>query len=385
MNTAKTNQDPVEQEKSVTEGLDFILSRLKEPIWPRRISTITTEKRQVKVGSKEEALARFKQANFIDCRINAYPYDDFEEDAALIRRKDTIVFIVIDLDLSAFRSRQALNRALGKTMRNIEETFEAECEGSIVRIWSGNGYHIYIPVDSENLVLEDIPEFKKIGEEEPSKQCLRYAEYHLSNRKCDPAHNSTVSFGNCMLRIPGSHNSKCVARNNGVADSTTQVKIISGMDDGSHHQQKPKLRLMLGDFYAYLVDQRLARNSLNASHNNHGHHYQHRYHRYNGNHYYTYIERLLQTPIKDSRKRSISLVIIPYLVVIKRLQSDHEVFCDARGWLDRCSQVEALDRGYNYDYRIRSSIANSRKNQIPPMGLNKLKEENRQLYDTLVS
>jgi hypothetical protein len=53
-NITKTTQDP---EDSFTGGLDFIISHLNEPIWPRKISTKTTEGRQVMVSSKQEALA----------------------------------------------------------------------------------------------------------------------------------------------------------------------------------------------------------------------------------------------------------------------------------------------------------------------------------------
>jgi hypothetical protein len=75
--------------------------------------------------------------------------------------------------------------------------------------WSGNGYHIYISIESR-YVLEETKAFSKY--EEPSKRLLRFAEWYLSNGKADFNHYN-ISFGNCMLRIPGSHNSKCVQRN----------------------------------------------------------------------------------------------------------------------------------------------------------------------------
>jgi hypothetical protein len=51
----------------VEEGLDFILSHFKEG-FPRTISTKTIEGRQIVVYNKDEALARFKAANYLDCR-----------------------------------------------------------------------------------------------------------------------------------------------------------------------------------------------------------------------------------------------------------------------------------------------------------------------------
>jgi hypothetical protein len=61
---------------AVNEGLNYILSHFTHQmqLWPRTISTKTTEGRQIIVYSREEAMARFKQANFTDCRISAYPY-----------------------------------------------------------------------------------------------------------------------------------------------------------------------------------------------------------------------------------------------------------------------------------------------------------------------
>jgi hypothetical protein len=72
---------------------------------------------------------------------------------------------------------------------------------------------LYIPAESEH-VLENMPEFKKF--KVPSKDFLRFVEYYLSNIKTDSEHYHTVSFRNCMLRIPGSVNSK----------NCNQVKIV---------------------------------------------------------------------------------------------------------------------------------------------------------------
>ncbi len=59
--------------KEMETSLDFILSHLEEPIiFPR---TIMTKKLgyQRKVYSKERALEHFRESDFIDCRINAFP------------------------------------------------------------------------------------------------------------------------------------------------------------------------------------------------------------------------------------------------------------------------------------------------------------------------
>jgi hypothetical protein len=64
----------------ILDGLEFILNHFEEPIWPRTISTHSTEGRQILAYNKEEAIARYKQASLLDCRINAYPdYTEYGE------------------------------------------------------------------------------------------------------------------------------------------------------------------------------------------------------------------------------------------------------------------------------------------------------------------
>ena len=71
-----------------------------EPIWPRTISTKTTEGRQVLVCTKEEALARFTQANYLDCRTSANA--DYTQWSGTNTQAPNFIFI--DLDLSRFGS-----------------------------------------------------------------------------------------------------------------------------------------------------------------------------------------------------------------------------------------------------------------------------------------
>jgi hypothetical protein len=89
------------------ESLDFILSHFKEG-FPRTISTNTTEGKQVVVYSKKEALAWFKAANYLDCKINAYP--KFVEWKGIHRQAPNFIFI--DLDQGRFK---LIDRVLDKT------------------------------------------------------------------------------------------------------------------------------------------------------------------------------------------------------------------------------------------------------------------------------
>ena len=101
----------------IEEGLDFILSHFEEPVWPRTIFTKTLGK-QYTVYSREEAIARFKQANLLDCRINAYP--DYTEFKGINRQPPNFIFI--DIDRTLLTKDQEFSMAVKETCKNIEQT-----------------------------------------------------------------------------------------------------------------------------------------------------------------------------------------------------------------------------------------------------------------------
>jgi hypothetical protein len=166
----------------------------------------------------------------MDCRILAYPY--FTEYKGINRQAANFIFI--DLDRSSFKTDKAHISALTTTLENIKQ----KLGGNPTVLWSGNGYHIYLPVNAP--VLEELDIFAKF--KSPSRKLMQYAESYLSNNKADYAHNITVSFKNCMLRVPGSINSK-----NGQT-----VKLLQLWD--GHF---PKINPLLADFYIYLCGQRI--------------------------------------------------------------------------------------------------------------------------------
>ena len=230
-----TNFDCNLTEKQVAKGLDFTLSHFNDSIWTRTISTKLTEGRQITVYSKLEALSYYKDSEYADCRISAYGYSNQNDSFG-----NKITFLMIDLDLSKFNSNlKRLNLAKSKTLARIENAFDSKNNSEPATIlWTGNGYHFYIPTESEH-VLEDMPEFRKF--KEPSKQFLRFVEYYLSNGKADSEHYHTVSFRNCMLRMPGSFNSK----------NSNQVQIVQKWNGTS----KISLDVLYSKFLAYLIDQ----------------------------------------------------------------------------------------------------------------------------------
>ncbi len=228
---------------SVREGLDYILRHFDyddQPMWPRTISTKLTEGAQIIVNSKEEALNYYKTANFLDCKISGYP--KFKKGFSKIA--PSLIFI----DLDQAKGRKVLDKQLENTLVNIQNLFSSNNQFKPTVLWSGKGYHIYIPITGFVLENEDIFQITS----NPSRKFLQWSEQYLSSNKADPCHTMGLSFNNCMLRIPNSINSR----------SNQQVRIIqrwNGLTDtnivtSSRNTIRPSIKPLLYEFYIHLAD-----------------------------------------------------------------------------------------------------------------------------------
>ena len=343
---------------SEENGIDFILNHLKEPLFPRTISTYRSEGRQFEVFSKEEMIKAFEQSDFLDCRVNAYP--SHIEYKGINRQAPNFLFI--DLDSFTFETERAHKLALTNTLGNIKEKLS---EAYPTVLWSGNGYHIYQPIEA--FVLEEEEVFSRNEFDQPSKAFLKFAEQYLSNNKSDSSHNP--SFKSCMIRIPGTFNYKCILQG-----KDPEVRIMQKWNG-----YRPRINLLLGSFHAYLVDQKKKTKELQRQKE-----IKQKYHTRNNNHpsitVIPWIEILLQTPIPDYRKNTLSLILAPYMINVKKLSYD-DAFDVIKDWLNRCNSIKRLDS--NFNYRIKYALENSMKNGYLPMKFETLKEKNRALYDSL--
>ena len=224
------NANPI----TIAEGLDYILTHFSQAnLFPRKISTKTSQGKQFLVYNRAEALARFNQANLLDCRIAAYHSTNWRKG---LNKSVAPDFLFIDLDLGTLQTMQLLDTALTATLKNIKE----KLSGVPSVTWSGNGYHIYQPVEAFVLDEQDI--FSKF--EQPSRRLLQYAEQYLTNNKMDKCHNLTMSLNNCMVRIPYSYNSK--------SQPFKQVRIVQRWDG-----KRPDIRPLLHGCYIYMQDLRV--------------------------------------------------------------------------------------------------------------------------------
>jgi hypothetical protein len=266
------------------------------------------------------------------------------------------------LDLSQFKSIEALNGTLKKTLKFIKENLK---DAYPTVICSGNGYHIYLPIDAFVLESEDV--FNKF--ENPSMKFLRFVESYLTNSKADPCHTNSLSFKNCMLRIPSSYNSKCVLRNNGIVDGSTEVRIIQRWDG-----KRPAINWLLRDFRRYLIQEKIddTFKDINLKRNRRC-----VYPTTNRITEWPWIEELLKTSIGDYRKFAIWRILAPYLVNIKKL-SYQEAFDVIKDWLNKCSIITPLS--FNANQRIKENLMAAASVGYLPISFSDLKELNEELH-----
>ena len=372
-NTTTTKPETIDNpNNSVQNGLEFILSHLSPPHFPRNIMTRRLG-RQILVHNIDEAMRYYRESEFLDCRISAYPPQPSTCSYVFLGNGLTPNLIMIDIDKSRFATERAYKSALSKTLKNIE----AELNGKPTVIWSGNGCHLIQPIDA--VILEELDLFSPAvtGIDQPSVKFLRWAEAYLSDDKSDPAHNKTISFGNCMLRVPGSHNSKCPRTNDGILDEgKTEVRILHEWNG-----HRPNMMLLIGSFHAYLVDQKIKQSQRERQ-------LQRRQRqKYNSTTLteitpgtIPWIEKLLTMSISDNRKYCIWRILAPYLVNVKKL-TDEQSSQIMSEWLKKCNLVKRIS--FDEASRIRYDIQSAKKKGFYPIGWNQLKVENIDLMNTL--
>ncbi len=126
----------IERIDKVKKGIEFILSHFKErqPLFPRKMASGFSDGRQFTVYNEEQILNECIRANFMDCRINAYPV---LADSTIPIRAPNLLFIDLDLckDLPYEEALKKLDRSKNKTIKTINEKLEG-CISTV--LWTGN-------------------------------------------------------------------------------------------------------------------------------------------------------------------------------------------------------------------------------------------------------
>jgi Primase X len=336
-----------------------ILRLFEGSLFPRTISTFATHGKQISVNNVDDIFQRFKESDFVDCRINAYP--------AISKIPD---FVMADLDLSKFRTERLLIKALDKTVDNIR----IDLPGSIPMIlFTGGGYHVYQPIDMP--VLEEESMFRFF--DNPSTEFIRYAAQKWTDGKNDTCNNPSLK--SCLLRVPGSINSK-------------NLKTVEIVQDWNG--KRPRANILLQDFYIKCAARMLAVQSTRKELYFYPTTYLKKTYRHYG-HMPTYpagptayegiawIDSILTNGgIPDYRKLLVDLVLAPYLVNIKQCDYN-DAYNRIVSWLNRCSQKRRLD--FNARYRVKCALSKSKQNGIKPMRLDTMQTNYLDVYQEVVT
>lgn len=382
----------------IKENIYFLLSHFDdESLFPRKMMTRKINY-QFTVYSKEEIVLKCTESDLVDCRINAYPQFTKWEKYDMIRYPPNFIFI--DLDLSTFSKfktpMKVLDKALGNTLNKISLAFSQERSPRSPRspinnrkqllvefttevkptvLWSGNGYHIYLPI--EGLILDNYEPFSikkypnlfsayhgKYSDYSVSEVFLLFAKDYFTDGAADPQHRP--KFKTCLIRVPNTYNSKCLA--NGLSLEESKVKLIQKWNGIF-----PPIQCLTREFWKWLIqeeiDSRIRLISAAKKQPNY---------KQTGNYTIKWIEDLLQKGIPDGRKETLRLIVGPYL--IKRKSYEESVFILEK-WLDKCNKVKPLDREFNPKQRISSSL----KNTKGFLRLDNLKLRNPSLYNMIQS
>ncbi len=246
--------------------------------------------------------------------------------------------------------------------------------------WTGNGYHIYLPIDvpvldneyvfSKDKFLNLFSSKSKYSNYYVSEVFMQFVEDYYTGNKADPNHRP--KYKTCLIRIPETYNSKCL--NKGLSMEESKVKIIQKWN-GRRIDVEPLLR----EFRIWLTQQEINLTQSNKKKSTvRKQQYQYSTNRKSQNNNVTrieWVEKLLQTPIEDYRKDCLWRIIGPYLLNVRNL-SESEAAKIMEEWLDKCDRVRKLD------FESRSKIYSIIKGNkgYKPISYLKLKEENKVLY-----
>ena len=250
-------------------GLDYILKHF-ESSFPRTISTLHTENKQVLVHSKEQALEYFRISNYVDCRISAFGLSEIDQE------KPNLIFV--DLD-----DKTALNETLA--------LFHKEINGIPLVLSTGNGYAIIQPIQIISFTNSTLHN-KKITD--VPKKFLNFAERYLSNSKCDSGNHPSLK--SCMIRVPYTYNKKCLLQ--GKSKDESKVRVHSewnGTRPTMNNLPFKRHLIKLESQYKKIQNKNFTVGEI------------------------PYIEKLLQTKITDGKQRILDLILCPYLVNVKKL------------------------------------------------------------------
>ena len=216
------------QKEIIKENLQFILSHFngQEYKFPRAILTLKS-KGQICSNNEEETLQHFLESGFRGCKINGYPFFGKEYNV----NKLSPSFLFIDLDLSLCNACKYPIRKLDYILKQTLNNIEKEIHGNPTVLWTGEGYHIYLPIifptpkENDKHPLEFVypfNEFIPYVDNDLTTEFMRFASKYFTNshQQKGTKQNDSASVTSCFIMVPETINTK----------DNSKVRIIQKWD-----------------------------------------------------------------------------------------------------------------------------------------------------------
>jgi hypothetical protein len=383
-----TDRDYKELWNQTYNGLDLMMEHFRHIHGyrlPRTISTGATSGRQYSVDRRDRIMEFYRAARYEDCRINAYlDFDALKQKQCLPQDyKPTPDYLLIDLDRKSFETDEQLENALQTTLKNIDKNIQGypSAKDNTTVIWSGNGYHVHVPLEWRS-ALEDMPEFVNFKDDQDlTTRFLRWVERELTEGMADQHHNPSIK--SCLLRVPGTINSKAKAAGKDPFVRVTQVskwafvgKHASPDDIGMPQVKNEFLMKFHSMLVQEVIDEKMKklerRKMISLGLLKEG-----------NNNSLDWIDKLLQIPVQDNRKDLLFWVLAPYLITVKGLDYD-KAYSVLEQWLDKCNDVKRLEPDWtSFRYRIRYCLDIAENQERKPIKFDTFKEYYPDVYKSL--
>jgi hypothetical protein len=210
---------------------------------------------------------------------------------------------------------------------------------------------------------------------------MQFEEQLLTDGKGDQSHWSTVSFNNCMLRIPFSLNSSCINfdKSGRIIDIPYNARV---MIDKRWDGNMPTVgHVLIMQYYTYLQFAEIRDRQRSKEEEQMARRYGNR--SVDKTKTFQWIEKLLNKPLDvEGRYYCVWRIFAPYLINVKRL-SRFDAFNIISTWLDKCNSLRRLSFSSVKRHKIDYALNNV--GSYWPVGRADLEQENNLLYQRLKS
>jgi len=215
--------------------------------------------------------------------------------------------------------------------------------------------------------LEHFQDFDSLSDK-LSSEFLQFVKSFLSLNKADKA--NTPAFKSCLLGVPYTLNSKCIAEN-----IYSEVNIIQEFDKS---KPLPKIDSLLVEFITFLTNNKLKSEFEKEKNKD-------TYSKIILSSTIPYIEKLWEMSLGDYRKYAINLILAPYFINILNLTNE-ESFIRIKEWALKCNSIRPLKPSIrDFDIIIVNTMKRAKVTGVKPLKFkDTLQCKNKELYDIIL-